>query len=62
MNIDKILQSGLISTAELARRLWPDNPNPKPKMSAKLAGKNGLRITEKDRAAIEAILTDLINP
>lgn len=60
MNIEKILDSNLINTAELARRLWPKNKNPKSKMSVKLANANGQRLTEKDREEIEAILSQLL--
>jgi hypothetical protein len=60
MNIEKILASNLINTAELARRLWPDNKNPKSKMSVKLSEKNGQRLTEKDKEYIELILKETI--
>ena len=52
---DKIVNSALISNAELARLMWPDNKASKIKLAQKIAGRAGQRLTDQDKALIEAV-------
>ena len=52
---DKIINSGLISRAELARLMWPDIKASKIKLAQKIAGRAGQRLTDQDKALMEAV-------
>lgn len=49
---EQILSSPLTNKAELARLMWPENKNPKIKLSHKLSGTAGQRLTDTDKALI----------
>lgn len=61
MDIQKILDSGLINISELSRQMWPDIKKPVVKLQNKLDGRQNQRLTEKDLLQIEEILTTIIN-
>lgn len=56
MNIEKILNSGLINISELARRLWPDKSGSQPRLQKKIKNQDKQRLTEKDKQGITKIL------
>lgn len=60
MNIEKLLQSGLINLAELSRRLWPhlDDVTARTKLYRKIQNQNRQRLTEKDFKAISEVLKE----
>ena len=62
MDIEKILSSGLINTAELARMIWPDiNPaGAKVRMHQKINMKNKQRLTKSDLILIENYLKNIL--
>jgi len=49
---DKILNSSLITKADLARKMWPTNKSASDKLNHKIAGRAGQRLTDQDKALI----------
>ena len=55
MNAEKIINSDLINKSELARKMWPNIKDPIVKLQNKIAGRQGQRLTERDKMLIEKI-------
>ncbi len=67
MNVKKILESGLINTAMLAREIWNVDPEDKNacksaavRMNQKIKESNKQRLTENDLEIIEKYLKEKI--
>lgn len=59
MDVKRILEDALINKSELAKRLWPDQKNPKTHLYHKMKGINGHRITELDAERIREVIKKL---